>query len=220
MDGVPSHDLAAPAVDDQSLPKSGIPDDAAPADDQLWGAPDDAAPADDQLLPICLIHGLFGWGEVTPLWGAAPFYFPLKELRRMRPRGTIVAVGVGALTSNHDRACEAFAQLIGARTDYGEVHAARCGHLRFGCDHTGHGLIPQWDADHPIHLIGHSLGGNTALTLVTLLAQDFWELGTSAAWVSSVSTVCSPLRGCTLPFTWGLDVPSSTIPQHARALWH
>ena len=32
------------------------------------------------------------------------------------------------------------------------------------------------------------------------------KLGTSAAWVASVSTVCSPLRGCTLPFAWGLDV--------------
>ena len=160
-------------------------------------------PSDRERLPIALFHGLFGWGEITPLWGAAPFYFPLNEIRRARP-GTVVAVEMGANTSTHDRACEAFAQLYGVCTDYGEAHAARCGHTRLGRDHSTRPLIQHWDAAHPIHIVGHSLGGNTALMLVTLLAQDFWGLGTSAAWVRSVSTICSPLRGCTLPFTWGL----------------
>ena len=36
-------------------------------------------------LSVCLIHGLFGWGEVSPLWGAAPTDFPLEEMRRARP---------------------------------------------------------------------------------------------------------------------------------------
>jgi pimeloyl-ACP methyl ester carboxylesterase len=155
-------------------------------------------------LPACLIHGLFGWGETTPLWGAAPCYFPIDELRKARPRGVVVAVQLGSVTSNHDRACECFAQLMGTVTDYGEAHAARCGHLRYGVDHRGEALLKQWDARHPIHLVGHSFGGNTALILVRLLAEDFWGVGTSATWVASVSTVCSPLRGCTLPFTWGL----------------
>ena len=165
-----------------------------------------ASDAEDDLPPpICLIHGLFGWGETSPLWGAAPCYFPIKELRQARPQGGVVAVECGSTSSNHDRACEAFAQLMGTRTDYGEVHASRCGHLRFGTDHSGRALLRRWSESHPIHLIGHSFGGNTALALVRLLAEDFWGLGTSEAWVCSVSTVCSPLRGCTLPFVWGLD---------------
>lgn len=135
-------------------------------------------------LPICLMHGLFGWGEVTPLWGAAPTYFPLTELRRLRPNGPIVAVAMGANSSNHDRACEAFAQLFGARTDYGEVHAQRCGHLRFGTDHTHRARLEQWDAEHPIHIVGHSFGGNTALALVTLLAQDYCVCRDLEPWTS------------------------------------
>lgn len=162
--------------------------------------------AAEQVKPVALIHGLFGWGEQTPLWGAAPQYFPLDEIRKARPRGTIVAVQVGAMSSNFDRACEAFAQLYGLRTDYGELHSMQCGHARFGKDYTEAALLDcEWDEQNPIHLIGHSFGGNTALTLVTLLAQDFWGLGTSSRWVASVSTICSPLRGCTLPYAWGFD---------------
>ena len=155
--------------------------------------------------PFVLLHGVFGYGECTPLWGAMPHYFPLTEIRRARPRRIIVAPHLGPHTSNHDRACEAFAQLFGTRVDYGEAHASNCGHSRYGEDFTGKALLPTWDAAHPVHLIGHSFGGNTGLTLLTLLANDFWRLGTSAAWVCSITAICSPLRGCTLPFTWGLD---------------
>ena len=130
--------------------------------------------------PIALIHGLFGWGEITPLWGAAPCYFPLDEMRKLRPNGKIVAVSVGAMSSIHDRACETFAQLYGMRTDYGARHAAECGHRRYGEDYTGRGLLQSWDADNPIHIVGHSFGGNTALTLISLLAQD----------VSALHTLC------------------------------
>lgn len=172
--------------------------------DNLNGMVECMSPSEEEALPIALVHGMFGWGELTPLWGAAPRYFPLDEMRRSTRR-MVVAVQVGSNTSNHDRACEAFAQLRGARTDYGEAHAGLCGHERFGRDHRDRPLLPRWDANHPIHLVGHSLGGNTALTLVTLLASDFWGVGTSAKWVRSVSTICSPLRGCTLPFTWGLQ---------------
>ena len=180
--------------------------------------------------PVALIHGLFGWGEVTPLWGAAPTYFPLKEIRRARPKGLVVAVDIGAMSSNHDRACEAFAQLYGIRTDYGAPHAAQCGHHRYGEDYTGKALLPCWNAAHPVHIIGHSFGGNTGLALVSLLASDFWGIGTSASWILSIATVCSPLRGCMVPYAWGYDVsqgsgskaathpkPSSAIRSGVRA---
>ncbi len=36
-------------------------------------------------------------------------------------------VDMGVLSSDHDRACEAFYQLYGGRVDYGETHATECG---------------------------------------------------------------------------------------------
>jgi hypothetical protein len=169
--------------------------------------------------PCVFIHGLFGWGEQTPLWGAAPLYFPLDEIRKARPHGVTVAVAVGVNSSNHDRACEAFAQLYGLQTDYGEQHSIQCGHAQYGTDYTESGLLDcEWDEDHPVHIIGHSFGGNTALALVSLLAQDYWGIGTSAAWVASVSTICSPLRGCTLPFAWGLEGVEAKLPAVAGSV--
>ena len=45
------------------------------------------------------------------------------------------------MSSNFDRACEAFAQLYGLRTDYGELHSMQCGHARFGKDYTEAALL-------------------------------------------------------------------------------
>ena len=139
---------------------------------------------EDDKPAIVLLHGVFGYGEHhTPLWGAAPHYFPINELRSQTSK-VIVAPSLGSHSSNHDRACEAFAQLMGLLTDYGEAHSVSCGHCRYGEDHRGEPMLDLWDASHPIHIIGHSFGGNTALVLLTLLAQDYWGYGTSAAWVS------------------------------------
>ena len=33
--------------------------------------------------------------------------------------------------------------------------------------------VERWDATRPVHLVGHSFGGNTALVLVQLLADDY-----------------------------------------------
>ncbi|GLD94752.1 hypothetical protein PINS_up024537 [Pythium insidiosum] len=40
-------------------------------------------------------------------------------------------VDVGVLSSDHDRACEAFYQLYGGRVDYGEEHSIQSGALLF-----------------------------------------------------------------------------------------
>jgi len=153
--------------------------------------------------PVVLIHGLFGWGDRSrPLFGFAPPYFPLRQLRAAWTRGPVVAVDVGAATSDHDRACEAFAQLMGVRTDYGEEHSRLCGHPRFGPDFRSAGgrRLRRWDAAHPVHLVGHSFGGNTAVALLSLLADDFWGLGTGPDWVLSITCICAPLRGCSLVY--------------------
>lgn len=159
-------------------------------------------------MPVVMIHGLFGWGEKRPLFGLLPTYFPLKALRDDWCSGPVIAVDVGVGSSDHDRACEAFAQLLGRRVDYGEAHACKCGHERFGPDFTENGLLPQWGPAHPVHLIGHSFGGNTALTLFNLLAEDFWGLGTSSGWIVSITTICSPMHGCSFPFVLGLIEPA------------
>lgn len=173
---------------------------------------------------MVMVHGLFGWGEKRPLGGLAPPYFPMEHLRSMWTGGSMVAVDVGVATSDHDTACEAFAQLKGLRIDYGEDHSTHCGHSRFGHDYQSCGLLRRWDAANPIHIIGHSFGGNTAVRLLTLLADDYWGLGTSSEWVLSITCICSPLRGCSLVYAvTGVTIePGSTnlmIPKWSFAHW-
>lgn len=43
---------------------------------------------------------------------------------------------VGHISSDHDRACELYAQLTGTKTDYGYWHANATGHSRWGPDYS------------------------------------------------------------------------------------
>jgi len=77
-------------------------------------------------------------------------------------------------------------QLKGLRTDYGAEHIERCGHAHHGaCRHTG-ALVEKWDAAHPIHLVGHSFGGCTALVLLTLRTTAAAPRGCSASRASAL----------------------------------
>ena len=69
-----------------------------------------------------------------------------------------------------DRAVELFWQIKGGRVDYGAEHAARHGHARYGRKFAG--LYREWDAAHPVHLIGHSMGGQTVRMLVQMLRDE------------------------------------------------
>lgn len=140
------------------------------------------------------VHGLFGWGPGElgglPYWGDAlaqlPAALAAKEIK------------CGPLSSFHDRACELFAQIKGTKIDYGEPHSGAAGHAQFSTDHSGNGLFPEWSAENPIILIGHSAGAHSCIKLQQLLAQNFWGIGTSARWVRAIVSIAGVLNGSTL----------------------
>ncbi|MFC6659765.1 hypothetical protein [Deinococcus multiflagellatus] len=62
------------------------------------------------------------------------------------------------MSSNWDRAAELYAQIKGGCVDYGAAHAAQHGHARTDSAKCYPGFYPQWDAAHPVNLLGHSMG--------------------------------------------------------------
>jgi triacylglycerol lipase len=85
---------------------------------------------------------------------------------------------MGPFSSNHERACEAYAQLTGTRVDYGLARSRRFGHDRYGKDYTSAGpLIPGFGTDPTVkvHLIGLSMGGPTSRMLAYYLEYGLQE---------------------------------------------
>ncbi|KAJ0393022.1 hypothetical protein P43SY_012109 [Pythium insidiosum] len=151
--------------------------------------------------PVVLIHGVFGYGKRRPLWNTWSPYWPEAALQDMDANHLIVDVGV--LSSDHDRACEAFYQLYGGRVDYGEEHSTQSGHSRYGATFET-ALHPNWSAENPVHLLGHSFGATTAIELYQLLCQDAFGVGSDHRWVKSIVCIAGPLSGTTLTHLFGL----------------
>lgn len=151
--------------------------------------------------PVVLIHGVFGYGRRRQLWNTWAPYWPERALAEMHARH--IVVDVGALSSDHDRACEAFFQLFGGTVDYGEQHACDAAHNRFGAtfDTPQH---PNWSAANPVHLLGHSFGATTAIELYQLVCQNFFGVGSDYRWVRSITSIAGPLSGTTLTHVFGL----------------
>lgn len=167
--------------------------------------------------PIVLIHGFLGFDAETiikfPYWGGT-----VDLEAELRAQGLpVYTAAVGPISSNWDRVCELYAFIRGGRVDYGASHAERYGHARFGREFPG--ICPQWGEVSSstgtigkVHLIGHSMGGQTARLLVELLEngdpeerayqQDnrspLFEGGHS--WVKSVTTISTPHDGTTLVY--------------------
>lgn len=160
--------------------------------------------------PIVLVHGLGGFGPGELLgyhyWGGLdniPQYmtslgYPTYE------------ASVGAVSSNWDRAIDLYYYIKGGYVDYGRFHSGKYGHDQKKARYYP-GVYPQWDAQHPVHLLGHSMGGMTVRKLVTLLEKgDAAERqdpghaplfnGNKTGWVKSVTSISTPHNGATLTY--------------------
>ena len=170
--------------------------------------------------PIVLIHGFMGWGEDEMggynYWGGREDYAQM-----LRDEGhTVFTVSVGPVSSNWERAIEIYTHLKGGRVDYGKAHAEKFNIIQKPDGKVYESLYPEWDENHPVHLVGHSMGGQTARMLQYLLIQEIVVnaetgeleksdlLGQSHSnWIRSITSIATPHNGTTLA-----DVVTKTIP--------
>ncbi|GLD94758.1 hypothetical protein PINS_up003382 [Pythium insidiosum] len=85
----------------------------------------------------------------------------------------------------------------------GVVLTVCAGHARFG-ETYDKALHPQWSAEHPVHLVGHSVGATTAIELYQLICTDAFGVGSDHRWVCSIVSIAGPLSGSTLTHFFGL----------------
>jgi triacylglycerol lipase len=169
--------------------------------------------------PIVLVHGFLGFGpDQFPdsgflYWGG--YGDIAAHLRTYKGPHTVLTATVGAIASNRERAAELYAQIKGGCVDYGAQHVAAGGTPKaakcWAADprHNPRGdppaFYPDWDADHPLHMIGHSQGGTTIRALVELLEHGDPQAGGGElyrggkkGWIRSVTTISTPHNGTTL----------------------
>ncbi|MDU9293603.1 YSIRK-targeted triacylglycerol lipase [Staphylococcus coagulans] len=162
--------------------------------------------------PIVLVHGFLGLVDQNafPLypnyWGGNKF----KVVDELRDKGyDIYQASVGAFGSNYDRAVELYYYIKGGRVDYGAAHAAKYGHERYG--RTYEGIMRDWQPGKKIHLIGHSMGGQTIRLMEQFLRNGNQEeiayykqhggeisplfLGGQDNMIASITTLGTPHNG-------------------------
>jgi len=170
--------------------------------------------------PVILIHGYIGWGQEE--MGGYNYWGGFNNLEKeLRDQGyEVYSVSVGPVSSNWERAIEAYYQIKGGQIDYGEAHSDLYGVTRKPVGKVYEGLYPQWDKDHPVHLIGHSMGGQTARMLLYQLKESFYIddeaivkeesnlLGSNSVnWIASITSIATPHNGTTLT-----EIVNRTIP--------
>jgi len=107
--------------------------------------------------------------------------------------------------SLHDRACQIFYELKGGTVDYGKEHSEYHDHNRYGRHYSG--KLTQWDAGHPVYLVGHSFGGCTARVLQNYLAMGMFPgHNTDSSWVRGIICANSPINGSLLVYNNGLNL--------------
>jgi len=122
--------------------------------------------SEKEKMSFVFVHGFQGWGSYDKRYRKMP-YWGMRcgdLIAWLNGKGYhAYAASVSPIGSAWDRACELYAQLVGTRVDYGAAHSREYKHERYGQDYTGRALIPHFDAETKLVLIGHSFGGATNL---------------------------------------------------------
>ncbi len=160
------------------------------------------------------VHGLSGWGSYDSVYKVVPYWgmFGGELLTKLDKEGyDCYAASVDPTASAWDRSCELYAQLTGTRVDYGKAHSEKYGHDRYGTDYSDNALIPIWDNENKINLLGHSFGGATIRMLAHLMSvgdndeiqatdeNDISPLftGGKSNWIYSLTSLAAPHNGTT-----------------------
>ena len=165
-------------------------------------------------LRYIFVHGLSGWGSYDKAYRRMP-YWGMRGgdlMTYLREHGfDCYAASVAPTGSAWDRACELYAQLAGTRVDYGKAHSETYRHARYGRDYSGCPLIPKWDGETRLVLLGHSFGGATVRMFSELLAHGDADerqatapeelsplfAGGMEKHIVSIVTLASPMNGTT-----------------------
>lgn len=164
--------------------------------------------------PIVMVHGFLGFGP-EELQGTGFLYWGgfndiAGDLRTANGTHSVYVASVGPISSNWDRAVELYYQIKGGCADYGALHTAQYaqyGAIQKPAGKCWPGFYPAWDANHPIHLISHSQGGQTVRTLIQLLehgspngneGDSALFAGGHTGWVTSATTISTPHNGTSL----------------------
>ncbi|MEJ7536494.1 YSIRK-targeted triacylglycerol lipase [Staphylococcus hominis] len=126
--------------------------------------------------PIILVHGFNGFtDDINPnvlshYWGGDK----LNIRQDLEQNGyNAYEASISAFGSNYDRAVELYYYIKGGTVDYGAAHAERYEHERYG--KTYEGVYKDWQPGQKVHLVGHSMGGQTVRQLEELLRNGSQE---------------------------------------------
>jgi triacylglycerol lipase len=172
--------------------------------------------------PVVLVPGFLGFGPGQFSGTGFRYWGGFDDIvGHMQAGGAhrVMAATIAPVAMNWDRAAELYSQIKGGCVDYGSTHTARHGHVQqpagkcWAADpannpqHYPLAFHPAWDAQHPIHLVGHSQGGTTIRALIRLLEHgspdgsegggDLYA-GGKTGWVTSATTISAPHNGTTL----------------------
>jgi hypothetical protein len=157
-------------------------------------------------IPIVLVHGLFGTDKhlfnIYDYWDSC--YFAKDDPIHYN----VIKVSLNPYGSNYDRAIQLFHILKGDHCYFGKRCYGRHSLIDETISHKGKYEI--WSEDHPVHLVGFSMGSTTCRELMYLLRERkipkylsktdhnhyedmYYE--TSDRWIRSIVCIAGPLCG-------------------------